>query len=208
MADNKAKWVWPVAVGAVAVFGIVFFVRKKRRDNERYAEAQEQIALVESNFDETTQNMGNNQNMAELAQKFYTNLGVTRYGGTYIVGNFVPTALERQELYNCALLCTSLQSLMQYFNQLTDNQLTFLDAINRSDLSNEGKTNVLSLLRVQKIVDKATGKVLGAFKGYAQNGMAEGAWFETNAIFPDDWKSNTQLFNSNNVEIINPVKNA
>lgn len=205
MEENKNKWLWPVTVGAVAIFGIVFFYNKKKRQDEDIAEAQEQVALIESEYNETAQNIGNNSNMAALAQQFYATLGITRVMGNFIVGNVFTSVSERQALYNLAILCTNLKDLIFYFNQLTDNALPFLEAISRSDVSDEGKNNILGLLRVQKVVDKRTGESLGAYKGIAQNGMIEAAQFEANRFSDDNWFDDRQLYNANNVSIVNPL---
>lgn len=206
MEDSKKNtWLWPVTLGAVAVFGIIYFSKKKKKDDEHIAEAQEQVALIQSEYDETASNIGNNSNMAALAQQFYTTLGISRYMGQYIIGNYFTSASERQALYNLALMCTNLNDLIFYFNKLTDNAVPLLEAISRADVSDEGKNNILSLLRVQKVVDNRTGQSLGAYKGTAQNGMIEAAQFEANRFSDDNWFDDRELYNKNNVTIVNPI---
>lgn len=205
-ANKKQKsWLWPVVGGAVAIFGIVYLYKRKKRQDAIIAQEQEIIALIESEHDETAVNIGNNSNMAELAQQFYSTLGISRYMGQYFVGNVFTSVSERQALYNLAIKCTNLKDLMQYFNKLTDNALPFLEAISRSDVSDEGKKNILGLLRVQKVVDKRTGQSFGAYKGVAQNGMVEAAKFEANRFSEDNWFDDRELYNANNVTIVNPL---
>lgn len=203
--EQKNTWLWPVVGGTVAILGIVYLYKRKRRQDAIIAREQEIVALIESDHDETAVNIGNNSNMAELAQQFYTTLGISRYMGQYIVGNVFTSVSERQSLYDLAIKCTNLKDLIQYFNKLTDNELPFLEAISRSDVSDEGKTNILGLLRVQKVVDNSTGQSLGAYKGIAQNGMIEAAKFEANRFSDDSWFDSRELYNKNNVTIVNPV---
>lgn len=208
MDENSSKkntWLWPVVGGAVAIFGIVYLYKRKKRQDATIAQEQEIVALIESDHDETALNIGNNSNMAELAQQFYSTLGISRYMGQFIVGNVFTSVSERQALYNLAIKCTNLKDLIQYFNKLTDNALPFLEAISRSDVSDEGKTNILGLLRVQKVVDNRTGQSLGAYKGTAQNGMIEAAKFEANRFLDDNWFDDRELYNKNNVTIVNPI---
>ena len=205
MENTKNISLWPIAAGAVAIFGIVYCVKKKQRDDEDHAETQQQVALIESEYEETAQNIGNNSNMASLAQQFYPAFNITRINGQYVIGNFFSSASERQQFYDLAEQCTNLQDLMYYFNQLTDNKVPFLDAITRSDLSDEGKKNTLNLLRVQKVVSNDNGTSLGVYKGIAPNGMVEVAHFEANRFSADNWLDERDLFNANNVTIVNPV---
>lgn len=199
-SNKKNVWPWVAAAAVLTIGGItVYLVKRNEKRRRLLTEAQDAVSLVPA--DGSTDGR-----MATLAQQLYNAFGITPVPivGGYSVGNFFSSYNERQELYDLAAQCTDYAVLTQYFNKLTNGALPLVEAIQRSDLSTEGKNKMVELFKADKVILKHNNAPVGVYLG-EQNSMIKAGKMEANIFSKDDWADDVMLYNPQLVSVVKPL---